>query len=443
MAYINLPNGWKVSILAEVVAPVVEKERVEQDKEYHLAGVKWYGEGVFHREDALGKKLSAAYLTPLQSNALIYNRLFAWKASFAVVPEDLAHCHVSSEFPQFLPNAERLDPFFLYLYMILPGTIDAVNRASIGSAAVSRNRYKEEDFLSLRIPLPPLPVQRAIVGRWRAAQEAVVAASDGLKRLAAELDQMLWTEYWKQASVDVIHQRFLGVNWSDAEAWDMKSARAAAFRLACSGFVPMSAFAEEATELARPMDEPDKEWPVFGVNNNDGVFLNCHQKGREFNAPYKRIRRDWFFHNPTRANVGSLGIVPEVPEDAVTSPEYQVWRIRDETPPGYVATLINTSFFLELVQFHRVGAVKQRLYIENLLSIPVPPIPRENQEMIATERIAALTKIEKAKQQAEIMKIEVEAMILGAKPVPSAIPGEASPAPTTNPSPVPLLQTGI
>ena len=89
---------------------------------------------------------------------------------------------------------------------------------------------------------------------------------------------------------------------------------------------------------------------MFGVNNKDGVFLNSYQKGSTFNAPYKRIRKDWFFHNPTRSNVGSLGIVPDVPEDAITSPEYQVWRIRPDATesllPGYVACLIQTPFFL-------------------------------------------------------------------------------------------------
>ena len=87
--------------------------------------------------------------------------------------------------------------------------------------------------------------------------------------------------------------------------------------------------AEEATELVRPSDQPDKDWPVYGVNNKAGVFFSHYQKGSEFNSAYKRIRADWFFHNPTRANVGSLGRVPQVPEDAITSPEYQVWRIRN------------------------------------------------------------------------------------------------------------------
>ena len=183
----------------------------------------------------------------------------------------------------------------------------------------------------------------------------------------------------------------------------------------------MGDFIEEATELVRPAAEPDKDWPVYGVNNKEGVFLNSHQKGSTFNAPYKRIRKDWFFHNPTRSNVGSLGIVPDVPEDAITSPEYQAWRMKPDAPepllPGYVACLIQTPFFLDLVQFNRVGAVKQRMYTENLMQLRVPYIPVPEQQRYADAREKAHAALTAAKRRFDDALKEVEAMILGTKKV--------------------------
>jgi hypothetical protein len=180
----------------------------------------------------------------------------------------------------------------------------------------------------------------------------------------------------------------------------------------------MGDFIEESTELVRPWEEPDKNWPVYGVNNRDGVFFSYYQKGAEFKAPYKRIRKDWFFHNPTRSAVGSLGIVPAVPEDAITSPEYQVWRIRDGLVPGYVAAMISTPFFVNLVQFHRVGAVKQRLFVRNLLEIPIPVLAEDEQSLVAEKREAALAELEAARVNIQSVQAEVEAMILGEKPAP-------------------------
>jgi hypothetical protein len=209
------------------------------------------------------------------------------------------------------------------------------------------------------------------------------------------------------------------LGWPDFAQWDVKSARAAAFRLANPSFLPLAEYAEEATEMVTPWEEPEKEWPVYGVNNKEGVFFSHRQRGGEFNAPYKRIRKDWFFHNPTRSSVGSLGIVPEVPEDAITSPEYQVWRLRagSEWAPDFAAALVRTTWFVKLVQVHRVGAVKQRLYVENLLAMPMPVVPIEIRRDAAEERGAALGKLADARRAAEIATGEVEALILGSKKV--------------------------
>jgi hypothetical protein len=399
----------------ELVHQVTEKVRVEKGQEYKLIGVKWYGEGTFHKETAMGDKISATYLTPVISNAFIYNRLFAWKESFAVVPPEHEGHFVSNEFPQFVVDESRILARYLYLFFTLDSTIRAVNAASVGSAAVSRNRFKEEEFLKFEIPLPPLETQQAIVTRWQQAQAEIEAAKASLQQVNGDLNGLLVEQYRAVCKQDVIGRRWLAMTWKDIDCWDVKTARATTFRTATPSFRPLGDFAEEATELVKPWEQPDKDWPVYGVNNKEGVFFSHYQRGKDFNAAYKRIRKDWFFHNPTRSSVGSLGIVPDVPEDALTSPEYQVWHIKQGMIPGYVAVLINTPFFISLIQFHRVGAVKQRLYVENLLEIRVPVVSKDEQLRVAAAREAALQQVATAEVKAEATRAEVEALILGTR----------------------------
>lgn len=409
----SLPAGWRRFRVGDVVTPVSNAVTVESDAEYKLAGVKWYGEGVFHRETVLGSNSSAHSLSPLVPGALIYNRLFAWKMSFAVVPQELADCFVSNEFPQFLPDTSRVLPEYLYLWCTNEQTTRAVNAASTGSAAVSRNRFREEYFLDLEIPLPPLPVQRKIVAVWEAAYTQL----DKSRGAVAQIIDALDAELRNFARTEALQRSCLIADWSDLSALDIKSARASLFWRDNPSFTPLGEYAEEATELVKPWEEPERDWPVYGVNNKEGVVFSHFQKGKDFNAPYKRIRKDWFFHNPTRSSVGSLGVVPEVPPDAITSPEYQVWRITKGLAIGYVATLIATPFFIELIQVHRVGAVKQRLYVENLLQIPIPPMPHAVQQRVALDRERALRAVSAAKAKADSTKGDVEAMVLGIKPV--------------------------
>jgi hypothetical protein len=108
----------------------------------------------------------------------------------------------------------------------------------------------------------------------------------------------------------------------------------------------------------------------------------------------------------------------------MTSPEYQVWRIKRGLIPGYVAVLITTPFFINLIRIHRVGAVKQRLYVENLLQIPIPVLSDTEQKRIAESREEALKQIVEAKKRAFEIEAEVEALILGTKKL--EIPTEES-----------------
>jgi len=164
--------------------------------------------------------LSASHITQLVENALIYNRLFAWKASFAVVPSELAACYVSNEFPQFVTDPTRLLPEYLYLFCTLDSTIRAVNAASTGSSAVSRNRFKEEEFLNFEIPLPPVQEQRVIVARWQKEQGEISAANSRVVKLEAEVPLILYhllgtppPETGKPV------EKFLALWWKDLERW--------------------------------------------------------------------------------------------------------------------------------------------------------------------------------------------------------------------------------
>jgi type I restriction enzyme S subunit len=186
--------------------------------------------------------------------------------------------------------------------------------------------------------------------------------------------------------------KILTPNFHGLKRWDFKSALAEDFRAAHADFVPLGTFVEEATDLVNPASEPAKEWPVYGVSARDGVFFSHSQAGGAFKGNYKRIRRDWFFHNPTRANIGSIGRVPEVPSDALTSPEYQVWRPKKGVDPDYIEVLVKSRLFVSLVEIHRVGSVKERLFVANLLEIPVPVLSN-------VEQAALIKGVRAAKQE--------------------------------------------
>jgi type I restriction enzyme S subunit len=134
--------------------------------------------------------LSAHWISPLVPGALIYNRLFAWKASFAVVPADwpiatflmnstICHrsCQIAARIPLPVVHAAQ--------------TIKAVNTASTGSAAVSRNRFREEIFLEFIIPFPALGTTR-IVAAGGSSKRCCRNGCPKIQKLEHEIETTFW-----------------------------------------------------------------------------------------------------------------------------------------------------------------------------------------------------------------------------------------------------------
>ncbi|MFQ5729748.1 MAG: restriction endonuclease subunit S, partial [Waddliaceae bacterium] len=116
----------------------------------------------------------------------VYNRLFAWKGSFAMATEEHHDCYVSNEFPCFIVNRERADGLYMWRYFSRPSAWDEALGLSKGGTPTSRNRLKEHLFLSMKIPVPPLSEQLRIVA-WI---EELAGKVEEVRRTKNEIEQM-------------------------------------------------------------------------------------------------------------------------------------------------------------------------------------------------------------------------------------------------------------
>lgn len=160
-----MSRQWKPTKLAEILTPAARVEAVDPTKEYRLLGIRLDGGGPFLRETVTGSESAATKLFKVKSGDFIYSRLFAWRGAFGVIEHHLDSCYVSGEFPTFEAVPDKIDTEFLRLWFRLPSIIERVEADCTGSTPLTRNRFKENFFLDLEIPLPPLSEQQRIVTR--------------------------------------------------------------------------------------------------------------------------------------------------------------------------------------------------------------------------------------------------------------------------------------
>lgn len=156
---------WPMVRLGEVLQAVSRAETVAPTKEYGLLGVRLDGRGPFLRQVVTGAQTAVKTLYRVEDGDFIYSRLFAWRGAFGVIPTELDGCYVSNEFPLFQAASPQIDVRFLFYWFRYAPTLAQVAEKCSGSTPLTRNRFKEEYFLRIEIPLPPLDEQRRIVAR--------------------------------------------------------------------------------------------------------------------------------------------------------------------------------------------------------------------------------------------------------------------------------------
>ena len=98
-----------------------------------------------------------------RSRQFVLSRIDARNGALGLVPDSLDAAVVSSDFPVFNMNEDRLVPEFLGLYAKRRSFAEEARRVSEGTT--NRVRLKEDGFYRLTIPLPPLPEQKRIVAK--------------------------------------------------------------------------------------------------------------------------------------------------------------------------------------------------------------------------------------------------------------------------------------
>ncbi len=420
----TLPAGWTSVRIGTLVRQVTTRIKAESDTEYKMAGVKWYGEGVFHRETVRGDGMSANQVTPLVPGALIYNRLFAWKVSFAVVPPELADCYVSNEFPQFIPDTARILPEYLYLFCTREATIRAVGAASTGSAAVSRNRFKEDHFLGFEIPLPPLAEQQAIVARWYKAQDEIAAARERIERNKAAIEAQFLADIGLRSLQKMPTRKAFAVWWKDVERWGVQMIGMNALGRSKSSFPELHLFdlCSIGSGGTPSRHRPNYfggaiPWVKTTEVRNDVITITeetLTEEGLKNSSakiyPKGSLIVAMYGQGATRGRTAKLGI------NAATN---QACAVLFNFNPR-----IETDFlwYFLMTQYDNMRALASGNNQPNLnaemianLQIPVPPLAMQQQilERVAVGRAEITREREAAENLSKSIQAEIEALILG------------------------------
>jgi type I restriction enzyme S subunit len=341
--------------LGEVLTPISRPEPIDPERTYRILGAHWYAKGLYVKDILGGAQIQAARVYRVEEGDFVYNRLFAWKGSFALGTQDTDGCYVSNEFPCFRIQADRIHEKFLRWYFSRePAWTEALG-LSKGGTPTSRNRLKEEAFLAMTIPLPPRPAQEQLVERI----DALAAKIEEAKRLYE-----LTGKGASRLLIAMAHRDDLD------QAEKLKQ-----------GWRPVT-----LGEVLKVVSEPrpvktDETYPNLGIYSfGRGLFKKPAIEGSSTSArTLYRVKAGQFIYSRLFAFEGAYGVVTKDYEGHFVSNEYPTF----ECDPSYISAAFLDAYFrnpriwAEIATGSKgLGDRRQRVHPERVLGhrLFLPPL---------------------------------------------------------------------
>jgi hypothetical protein len=302
-----------------------------------------------------------------------------------------------------------------------------------------KGEISETQLLRVRVPLPPLATQRAILAEWQKARQAIQAAEDRARNVEAEIEAALYGDLGTpQPKPAATRERFMPLQWTDLERWSFNYL----WRVR-SGLL---GFGRSRFPI-RPMEQCIVQTrngfcikPVAGPTPHKMLKLNALTPGGLDTAAAKYVRVSEKtavqFHVcrgdllicrsvGSYEHIAKCAVVPQ-DEPSLLYPDIMIRvRFNDSVLPDYVRELVQSSVGRSHFQSNARTAVGMwKIGAEDIRNFPLPlpplPVQRRIMEKVAAGRERVAGERETARALARQIEADMEAYLLGTKKVPGA-----------------------
>lgn len=165
----------KIARFGDLFRLVRRQVHVDPSATYRELGIRSFGRGIFHKEPVSGADLGNKRMFQVEPGDLVISNVFAWEGAVAVAGESEAGLTGSHRFMTWVPRSGAITADWTARYLTSANGIDALRRASPGSAG--RNRTLAIARLeTVAIAVPTIEQQREIARILRQIEDVDAVA---------------------------------------------------------------------------------------------------------------------------------------------------------------------------------------------------------------------------------------------------------------------------
>lgn len=372
-----------------------------------------------------------------ESGQLIYSKIRVKQGSVCVVPRSHEWVAVSSEYPVYSLKRSRIEA--TYLELVLRSSAFRHYLEGLSHGGSTKTRIAPNEFEKLRIPVPPLPVQQAIVEYWgnnrRASSRSILEADNELRSIPRKLIKDLGLKELKSP----ISDRMFVTTWHDVERWGVDIRRQVALKPNINeAKYPAVRLRDVIMDLqngwspkCHNRQAKDVEWGVLKLGAvSFGHYDESQNKALPDNLkprPQYEVKEGDLIIS--RANitrlVGASALVKSTrPHLMLCDKLFRViWKVPSPIMPEYLDEVLKLPHLRWQIENNLTGASPTMKNISKpaLLDLNFPLPPLAIQGKLVAEIEATRSQVQHLKHKSEMIAEEaehnIEEMILGVRPV--------------------------
>jgi type I restriction enzyme S subunit len=362
---------------------------------------------------------------------VLYSKIDVRNGAIGIVPIDMPYVAVSSEFPVYSIDSEKANSQYVKLLFHTNFFRQTIN--SMISGASGRKRVQPSQIEELKVPLPPLPIQEAIVARWVKAQEGINAAYSRVEQHKISIEARFFHDLGLEFPEIKERPKVFAVLWNDFRRWSVNynqaAQRGADITQGHYAVIPLDSILETVQYgTSEKANSTADGIPVIRMNNIVEGLLDLsklkHVKLSKKEQDSLLLKDGDILFNRTNSKelVGKCAVFHG--EDEYVFASYLI-RIRVDTGqanPDFVAYAINSRIGRQQIDALSRQIIGQaNVNSEELRELSIPLPPRDVQNSIMSRVQEGLSEIAReraaAEQKAHEVKAEIEALILGTKSI--------------------------
>jgi len=157
-------KNYKLEKISSFLIRNKTKILIDDNTQYKRVKIKLYNKGVLLRNKAMGRDIGTKKQFIIKKGQFLLSKIDARNGAFGLATDEVDGAIITADFFAYDIDTTKIEPYFLVLLTTTKKFQQFAQSASSGTTG--RQRIDEKKFLDVKIPLPPLKIQKSIVENY-------------------------------------------------------------------------------------------------------------------------------------------------------------------------------------------------------------------------------------------------------------------------------------